>query len=131
MIGAETLRHGECLRLLGSVSLGRVVYTDNAMPAIRPVNFLLREGVVVFRVGEDQQMATAIKGAVVAFQADRFAADLTVGWTVRVIGRATEIRDRSECAQLADLGLRGWSPADARYIAVEVELAIGERIAVT
>src|SRR5688572_28969074 len=31
----------ECLRLLGAVALGRIVFTAGGLPAIRPVNHLL------------------------------------------------------------------------------------------
>ena len=35
----ETLSDGECLRLMASVPVGRIVYTVRAMPAVEPVNF--------------------------------------------------------------------------------------------
>ena len=39
----------EALRLLGSVSLGRIVFTRHALPTVRPVNHVLVDGDVVIR----------------------------------------------------------------------------------
>src|SRR5215212_3746728 len=47
--GMEILDAAESRRLLGSVPIGRVVFTDRAMPAVQPVNFVVHDGAVVFR----------------------------------------------------------------------------------
>ncbi|MGC0336729.1 pyridoxamine 5'-phosphate oxidase family protein [Streptomyces sp. SLBN-8D4] len=39
----------EALGLLGTVQLGRVAFTDQALPAIRPVNHLVAEGDIIVR----------------------------------------------------------------------------------
>ena len=39
----------ESWRLLGSVSLGRVVFTMKAMPAVRPVNHLIDDEAIIVR----------------------------------------------------------------------------------
>ncbi|MFE2964420.1 pyridoxamine 5'-phosphate oxidase family protein [Streptomyces sp. NPDC059340] len=39
----------EALKLLGTVQLGRVALTDQALPAIRPVNHLVDEGEIIVR----------------------------------------------------------------------------------
>ncbi|MGC0342598.1 hypothetical protein RKD20_007632 [Streptomyces sp. SLBN-8D4] len=39
----------EALRLLGSVSLGRIVFTRHALPTVRPVNHVLDGGDIVIR----------------------------------------------------------------------------------
>ncbi|MFY1659227.1 pyridoxamine 5'-phosphate oxidase family protein [Micromonospora sp. WMMD1274] len=44
----ELSRH-EALRLLAGVAMGRVVFTQRALPAIRPVNHLLDQGGVIIR----------------------------------------------------------------------------------
>jgi hypothetical protein len=43
------LDRAEALALLGSVPLGRIVFTHNAQPAIRPVNHLLERGQIIIR----------------------------------------------------------------------------------
>ena len=47
--GAQRLDAAEAIRLLASVEFGRVVFTVNALPAIRPVNHLLDEGRIIIR----------------------------------------------------------------------------------
>lgn len=39
----------ECLRLLRTVSVGRIVFTEHALPAIQPVNFTVEGGEVFIR----------------------------------------------------------------------------------
>lgn len=39
----------EAMRLLGSVSYGRIVFTRDALPAIRPVNHIIDDGEVIIR----------------------------------------------------------------------------------
>lgn len=41
MRSTEQLDRSEALRLLGTVPLGRVVFTHQALPAIRPVNHVV------------------------------------------------------------------------------------------
>src|SRR5246127_4978872 len=43
----EHLSRGECMRLVGSVPLGRIVYTRQALPAVELVNFALAGGDIV------------------------------------------------------------------------------------
>lgn len=41
MRSTEQLDRSEALRLLGTVPLGRIVFTHQALPAIRPVNHVV------------------------------------------------------------------------------------------
>jgi hypothetical protein len=43
------LDHGESLRLLASVPVGRLIFTVNALPAVRLMNFALVDGLIVPR----------------------------------------------------------------------------------
>jgi pyridoxamine 5'-phosphate oxidase-like protein len=43
------LTQAECWHLLASVSLGRVVFMMHAMPAIRPVNHLVDDEMIIVR----------------------------------------------------------------------------------
>jgi hypothetical protein len=45
------LGRGEAMRLLASVGYGRVVFTRDALPAIRPVNHLVDPGRVIVPPG--------------------------------------------------------------------------------
>ncbi|UJW35677.1 pyridoxamine 5'-phosphate oxidase family protein [Saccharothrix sp. AJ9571] len=126
---AEALSHGECLDLLERAGVGRVVYTKHAMPAIDLVGYTMRDGAVIIRSSGDSELPGALRNAVVAFQADRLSSDLTAGWTVSVVGHATEISDRAELARLSGAAVTPWatSPAD-RFLKITVKLASGTRI---
>ncbi|MFC5720930.1 pyridoxamine 5'-phosphate oxidase family protein [Streptomyces gamaensis] len=98
------LDRSEALRLLGSVPLGRIVFTLHALPAIRPVNHLLDGEDVVIRthegaalVGQSQQAGDP--GVVVAYEADCIDPDTRLGWSVVVTGYAQPVTDPDELAR--------------------------------
>ena len=82
----------ECLSLLATRSFGRVVSTHRALPVVLPVDFLLHGSGVLLRVAPGSALA-AVRGAVVAFQADDVDVGARTGWSVTVVGRAGEVRD--------------------------------------
>ena len=43
----------ECLRLVGQVPLGRIVYTRRALPAVELVDFTLDDGDIVIRISPE------------------------------------------------------------------------------
>ncbi|MFI1105165.1 pyridoxamine 5'-phosphate oxidase family protein [Streptomyces melanogenes] len=100
------------LRLLGSVSLGRIVFTRHALPAVRPVNHALVEGDLVIRTHGDTALThyarpTGGQGAVVAYEADDIDPDTHLGWSVIVTGYARLVTDAQELARYQQL-LRPW-----------------------
>ncbi|MER5379853.1 pyridoxamine 5'-phosphate oxidase family protein [Streptomyces sp. NPDC002688] len=103
---------GEALRLLGSVSLGRIVFTRHALPAIRPVNHVLVDGDIVIRTQGDAALTRYTRqnegeGAVVAYEADDIDPDTHLGWSVVVTGYARLVTDPRELARYRTL-LRPW-----------------------
>ncbi|WP_103339066.1 pyridoxamine 5'-phosphate oxidase family protein [Amycolatopsis sp. CA-126428] len=117
----------QCLALLRTASLGRVIYTHRAMPAVRPVRFTVVDDAVVFAVPPGSPMYAGARDAVVAFEADEFAADLGAGWYVSLLGRATE-------SGAVDLGERTCPcPAPARtshrFLRIPAETISGHRVA--
>jgi Pyridoxamine 5'-phosphate oxidase len=71
--GAQQLDGAEAMRLLASVGYGWVVFTLNALPAIRPVNHLVDEGRVIIRTQLTSAISTAVRSTdvvVVAYEAD-------------------------------------------------------------
>jgi uncharacterized protein len=105
----ETLSDAECLRLVASVPVGRIVYTRRAMPAVEPVNFALEQGHIVIRTHPGGKLAAAIGHAVVAFQADKLDFATHTGWSVTIVGTAQEVTDPAEIARLEDIGLTSWA----------------------
>jgi hypothetical protein len=90
------LTRPESLRLLDQVSIGRIVYTMRALPAIVPVCHLVDNGMVVVRTHIGAECA----GSVVAYQADELVAvnGGAGGWTVTVTGVARRVLDPDELA---------------------------------
>jgi hypothetical protein len=128
-VGPEVLDRQACLKLLSGVGVGRIVYTERAMPAIQPVPFVLHEETIVLRANVAGKLSAAVRDTVVAFEAGRFSDDLHSGWTVRVIGRATAITDPEELADLTVLPLPSWDPtANAHYLRVTIDLIAGRRL---
>lgn len=127
--GLQVLDRDECLRLLGSVSVGRIVFTDRALPAVQPVNFVLHDGDVVIRTASASKLAVAARNAVVAFEADELDPALRAGWSVTVVGRARVASDPAECVALAELPLRSWAPGPLdHFILVRPSTVSGRRI---
>jgi nitroimidazol reductase NimA-like FMN-containing flavoprotein (pyridoxamine 5'-phosphate oxidase superfamily) len=106
----QSFSREQCLALVASVSIGRVVYTDQALPAVVPMNFVLDEDEVVIHTGSGSTLAAAIRNAVVAFQVDDFDSDTTTGWSVTITGRARLVDGGEEATRLSRLPLRPWVP---------------------
>jgi Pyridoxamine 5'-phosphate oxidase len=66
------LTRDEALQLVGSVPVGRIVFTSRALPAIRPVSHLLAGDQIIIRASLGAAIGSASRdgGTVVAYQAD-------------------------------------------------------------
>jgi hypothetical protein len=86
----EELSRADSLRLLASVPVGRLVFTHDALPAIRPVNHLLDGNKIVIGLtpGSALARAAAPHGIVVAYEADSLDVAEHTGWSVVVVGIA-------------------------------------------
>ena len=60
----------ECWRLLATVPIGRMVFTESALPAVHPVNFAVADTALIIRTGPGAKLDAAMRGDVVAFEAD-------------------------------------------------------------
>ena len=105
----KQLSRGECLKLMASVPVGRVIYTRRALPAVDLVNFALDQGDIVIRTDRSGQLAAA-RGAVVAFEADCLDPAYHAGWSVTAIGPSREVTDPEEIGRLQEIGLSSWAP---------------------
>ncbi|MQA03155.1 MAG: pyridoxamine 5'-phosphate oxidase family protein [Streptosporangiales bacterium] len=126
--GFEVLGSDECLRLLGSVPVGRVVFTENALPAVHPVNFLVHAGAVIIRSGNDRSITAGVDGAVVAFEVDDIDVDNRTGWNVTAVGRASVVSDSAMIGELSSLPFHPWAPDCACFIRIQIERVTGRRI---
>ncbi|MET9895322.1 pyridoxamine 5'-phosphate oxidase family protein [Streptomyces sp. NPDC006465] len=128
--GFRELDRQECLALLVTVPVGRIVYTRQALPAVLPVTFRLdRDGAVVVRTSASSELAIAIDGAVVAFEADEVDAVAHSGWSVVAMGLATVVTDAVEHARLLRTGPRSWAPAPQEvFVRIAQELVTGREL---
>lgn len=127
--GLAILDREECLRLLATVPVGRIVFTEHALPAIRPVNFVVHDGAIIIRTGEGGKLAAAADGAVVAFEADEFDLVALTGWSVTAVGQATVVTDPEVVAEVSALPVDTWAPGDrSHYIFIALATVTGRRI---
>jgi hypothetical protein len=125
----EELPTAECLQLMATVPVGRIVYTRQAMPAVEPMNFAIDRGAIVIRASAGGKLAAALQHAVVAFQADELDPATRSGWSVTVVGRTEEVTDRYEVARLGKLGLTCWAPGTRdHFIRITPGMVTGRRL---
>jgi hypothetical protein len=122
------LSRWESLRLLGSVSYGRIVFTSQALPAVRPINHIVDDGAVIVRTHLGAEVLANV-GVVVAYEADEIDPDEHTGWSVIVTGLATLVRDPDEAARYERL-LRPWVNGQRNQVLrIQPELVTGYRLA--
>ncbi|RSM85138.1 pyridoxamine 5'-phosphate oxidase family protein [Kibdelosporangium aridum] len=125
----ETLNRQQCLDLLHTVRVGRLVFTEDALPAVQPVNFRLYQDHIVIRVAGGAKLRAATGNTVVAFQADELDPDLREGWSVTVVGHANLILDTDELVELSGIWLQPWvSGRRDHFIRIETEKVTGRRL---
>lgn len=99
----ETLERNQCLDLLQTVRVGRLVFTEQALPAVQPVDFRLWHGDIVIRAVGGAKLTAALANHVVAFEADDLDPDLHAGWSVTVVGHAQLITDVDDLAEVSEV----------------------------
>ncbi len=123
------LSRDECLRLMASVPVGRVIYTRRALPAVELVNFALDDGDIVIRTDRGGKLAAATCGAVVAFEADCLDAAHQAGWSITAIGPSREVTDPEEIGRLQKMRLSSWAPgAREHFIRISPGIINGRRL---
>lgn len=125
----EVLDRQQCLELLHTVRVGRLVFTEGALPAVQPVNFRMHGDDVVFRVAGGEKLAAATSNSVVAFEADELDSDLRTGWSVTVVGRASRIVDVADLVEVAGMWLRPWVEGRRdHFIRISTQRLTGRRL---
>ncbi|MFC4913882.1 pyridoxamine 5'-phosphate oxidase family protein [Actinomadura gamaensis] len=129
---ATELSRGECLARLRSATVGRVVYTDQALPAILPVNYAMDgDQALIIRTAPGSKFDAALRGAIVAFEIDEIDLLARTGWSVTVVGPARAVTSEAEAQRLSRLLPQPWAPGrrDA-FIRISVRRVSGRRFAV-
>ena len=126
--GLEVLDTAECLDLLASVSIGRVIFTARALPDVVLVNFVLHERMIVVSTTRGSKLFAAVRNAVVAFEVDDFDTETWTGWSVTVVGRARLVCAGDELAKLSALGARSQQPERwEQFVVISAGLVNGRR----
>ncbi|GAA3446451.1 pyridoxamine 5'-phosphate oxidase family protein [Planomonospora venezuelensis] len=127
--GLQVLSHDECMHLLASCPIGRIVFTDRALPAVQPVNFCLDGTDIVIRTTVGSKLAAATRRTIVAFEVDDFDLERRTGWSVTAVGYARAVDDPQETARLAELPLTPWVPGSRdHFIVITAEQVSGRRL---
>jgi hypothetical protein len=124
------LPRAEAMRLLASVPVGRLVFTHQALPAIRPVNHLVEDGTIVIGLtpGSAVVASAASGGTVVAYEADALDLDRRLGWTVIVVGVAKLLTD-ADAVQRHRGRLRPWlAGAMNDIVEISTEMVTGYQL---
>lgn len=115
---ALELTEEESWRLLASVSLGRIVFTMHALPAIRPVNHLIDGKTIVIRSHLGAAIvsrAAADDGTVVCYEADKLDPVRHTGWSVIATGMASLVREPDALARYQQL-LEPWPEGQMDFV---------------
>jgi hypothetical protein len=128
---------GEALTLLAGVPLGRIVFTDHALPAVRPASHVVDEGQIVVRTHDGSPVlahdtsAVPARGrdedTVIAYQADSVDVGDRTGWSVVITGTATLVTDPARIARYADT-LPPWTAAEGGLIRLRPGIVAGYRL---
>lgn len=125
------LTASECWRLLAGTSLGRIVFSRLALPAIRPVNHLVDGRSIIIRshLGAAIVSHTAVGGGtVVCYEADDLDPVEHTGWSVIATGIAQLVHDPAAIARYQQ-ALEPWAGGDMDYvIAIKPQMITGLRI---
>lgn len=124
------LDRAEAMALLATVDYGRVVFTHNALPAIRPINHLIDDGDIRLSA----KVAAGVRpppGTVVAYQVDQIDPTLREGWSVVATGFAQPVTAEEEITRFEHL-LVPWldMPMDT-IIRIHPQIVTGFRLAGT
>lgn len=127
---AQKIDEVEAMRLLATAAYGRVVFTLNALPAIRPVNHLVDDGTIIIRTRLTTAISAAVRSAtalIVAYEADSFDDESRTGWSVVVTGRAHAVSDPDRISHYEKL-LHPWVNHADNVLAIEPDIVTGFRV---
>jgi uncharacterized protein len=128
----EVLDRNECLRLLATRHIGRVVVNvEGWVPMIRPVNYAFDPSSqsVVFRTAQGSKLTALLLSQLAGFEVDDIDEAVRSGWSVIVTGRAEEILRPADRDRLETLGLELWAPGERpHWVRIRTETLSGRRI---
>ena len=131
----EPLDEAECMRLLASGGLGRLVYNSRYGPTAVPTVYRVEDDSVVLGTWDpalfDEDLRTGIAHAEyqVAVEADQLDLEAREGWIVLVRGAAHHLDSEAERAAVIGAGLEPWiDGVPAHFIRVSPTGTWGNRV---
>jgi uncharacterized protein len=126
------LAREECLRLLTTATVGRVVVlTPEGTPVIRPVNYAFDAASqsVVFRCSEGTKLVTLLRAARAWFEVDEINPAGATGWSVLIAGVTEAVTRPEDVSRLDGCALESWGAAPtAQWIRIRARVVSGRRI---
>lgn len=112
----------DCRALLRTQEVGRVAWTSPvAGLLILPVNYVVRDGLVVFRTSRSSVLAELTEGREVSFQVDDIDVSTGNGWSVMLQGVSSTPTDEAQLAALRADGPMPWAMGDRDlFVTVQV-----------
>ncbi|MGV9667595.1 pyridoxamine 5'-phosphate oxidase family protein [Nocardia niigatensis] len=129
--GVVDLSRDEAMRLLAAVPFGRVVFTRDALPAIRPVNHIVDGDTIVVRTRLTSRLTSTVRAdsaVVVAYEADDIDPITRLGWSVVVTGIARTVADPERAARYEALVSPWVDGVMDTVVAIEPTLVTGIRL---
>jgi nitroimidazol reductase NimA-like FMN-containing flavoprotein (pyridoxamine 5'-phosphate oxidase superfamily) len=122
------LSQRECLALLRTEQVGRVVFTERALPAVIPVTFAVLDDAIVLATRPGSRLARSARGGVLAFEVDQLDPVTRTGWSVVVTGVAEFVADPAEEARVRTV-LDPWAPGGNNLVLrLPLTVVTGRRI---
>ena len=121
----------ECLAYLAAHSVGRVVFTEGALPAVMPVSYAILDDSLVMSTTEGSRLARAARGSVLAFEVDHLDAATRTGWSVVVTAVPQAVVTAQDRARVSAV-LDSWVPgAQDLMFRLPLTVITGRRIETT
>jgi nitroimidazol reductase NimA-like FMN-containing flavoprotein (pyridoxamine 5'-phosphate oxidase superfamily) len=117
-----------CLALLEEAEFGRLAFTADGVPTIRPVNHRLLRQTLIIRTTYDSLLGH-LNGDKVAYEVDEIDPATHAGWSVVATGTATPISDVDEIVEAAHPRRRPWAEGDrGQFLKITIEDISGRQL---
>lgn len=126
----EQLSRAECVRLLGTATVGRFIFTIGGLPAVEPVTFIVDDRGIVFRTRDSSRLVATRTNTIVGFEVDQLDSTTHTGWSVTVVGEAY-LLDETDASSYGSSSLRAWEDgplSGSEIIVVRLGMVTGRRI---
>ncbi len=127
-VALRELGEGECMELLATQVVGRVVVVIAGRASVFPVNYVLDRGHIVFRTDEGTKLDAARAGSTVTFEVDRSDPLYHTGWSVMASGPLEAVTDPHDLGRVRGLPVRAWGGMGDHWVRIPIASISGRRI---